>query len=186
MKPKLVLMAISLALLSGIAASEVPHWVQPGVSATYYSISGGWDYGVPVPNNSAELYLTHQVNQVTADGTVGTVTLYNPLTGQAQIQKVNCQEGAPACLGRFWLDPNNPTGSFIGDHGETFRLMDQSVYYAAGRSWDATMMVYQNPENDISFSVVYDTKSGMILSYNLDFPNEKIYSTLQQTNAEIQ
>jgi len=185
MNLKLITMAISMALLSGIAASEVPQWVQPGVSATYHFISGGWANGAPVPNNAAEIYLTHQVNQVTREETTGTVSLYNPLTGQTQTQEVNCQDGAPACLGRFWLDTNNPTGSFKGDHGETFHLMGQSVYNTAGRNWDATTMVYQNPDSGVTFSVVYDTKSGMILSYNLDYPNEKIYSTLQQTNAEV-
>ncbi|HSD56856.1 MAG TPA: hypothetical protein VLB04_01640, partial [Methanotrichaceae archaeon] len=73
---KLLTLSLSLILLSGVVSAEVPQWVQPGVTATYRMISGGWDNGRPTENNAAEVYITNQADEVTAEGTTGTVYVY--------------------------------------------------------------------------------------------------------------
>lgn len=182
---KLLVLVLFLAFLSGAASAAVPQWVQPGTSATYHMISGGWAGGAPTANNAAETYITNQANEVTADGTTGTASVYNPLTGQTDVQQVTCTDGGPACLGRFWLDPNDPAGSFLDETGVTYTVMNEMAYSAAGRNWDATMMAYQNPGSGVTYSVIYDARSGLVLSYSHEYPSEKIYLTLQSTNAVV-
>ena len=182
---KLLVFTLSIVLLSGIVSAAVPQWVHPGTSATYHMTSGGWANGAPTENNAAEVYITHQVDEVTAQGTTGTVSIYNPLTGQTQTQQVTCRDGEAACLGRLWLDPKDPAGSFKDETGVTYTIGNRMAYSAAGRNWDATMMSYQNPGSGVVYSVIYDTQSGLILAYNHEYPSEKIYSTLQETNAEV-
>jgi|GEM_PF-3469940 len=184
-KNNLTLLILSLALLSGTVSAAVPQWVQPGTSATYHMISGGWANGAPVENNAAEAYVTNQADEVTAEGTTGTASIYNPLTGQTNVQQVTCTDGGPACVGRFWLDPNNPAGSFLDETGVTYTVLNEMAYSAAGKNWDATTMAYQNPGSGVTYSVIYDTKSGLVLAYSHEYPPEKIYMTLQSTNAEI-
>lgn len=179
---KLLMLVLSLILLSGLISAAVPQWVKPGTSATYQMISGGWPNS---ENNNAELYITNQVDRVTARGTEGTASIYNTLTGQTQTQEVICQDGGPACLGRFWLDPNDPAGSFKDETGVTYTVGSRRDYLAAGRNWDAAMMIYQNTGSGVTFSVIYDTQSGLVLAYSHEYPSEKIYMTLQETNADI-
>lgn len=184
-KNNLTSLMLSLVLLLGTVSAAVPQWVQPGTSATYHMISGGWANGAPVKNNAAEAYITNQVNEVTAGGTTGTASIYNPLTGQTEVQQVTCADGGPACLGRFWLDPNDPAGSFLDETGVTYTVLNKMAYSAADRNWDATMMAYKNQGSGVTFSVIYDTKSGLVLAYSHEYPSEKSYMTLQSTNAEV-
>lgn len=182
---KLSMLVVSLILLSELSSATVPPWVLPGISATYHMISGGWANGAPTENSGAELYITHQVDQITEQGTTGTVSIYNPVTGQTQVQEATCPDGGPACLGRLWLDPDDPAGSFKDETGVTYTVGNRMDYYAADRNWDATMMVYQNPGSGVTYSVIYDTQSGLVLAYSHEYPSEKIYLTLQETNAEV-
>jgi hypothetical protein len=182
---KLLTLSLSLVLLSGIVFAEAPQWVQPGVTATYRAISGGWDNGRPTENNAAEFYITNQVDEVTAEGTTGTAYIYNPHTGQTQTQQVTCLEGGAACLGRFWLDPNDPTGSYRDETGVTYTVLGETAYSAMGRDWDAATMVYQNPGSGVTYTVIYDTQSGLILAGSHEYPSEKIYMMLESTNADV-
>ncbi len=182
---KLLTLALSLILLSGAVSADAPQWVQPGVYATYRMISGGWDNGRPTENNAADVYISTQVDEVTAQVVTGTTSVYNPLTGQTQTQQATCLEGGPACLGRFWLDPNDPAGSFKDETGVTYTVIGKTPYSAMGRNWDAATMVYQNPGSGVTYTVIYDTQSGLILAGSHEYPSEKIYMTLQSTNANL-
>jgi hypothetical protein len=130
---KLLTLTLSLILLSGVVSAEVPQWVQPGITATYRTISGGWDNGRPTENNAAEFYITNQVDEVTAEGTTGTAYIYNPHTGQTQTQQVICLEGGAACLGRFWLDPDDPTGSYRDETGVTYTVLGRDDLLSHGK-----------------------------------------------------
>ncbi len=176
---------LSLILLSGVVSAEIPQWIQPGVTATYRTISGGWANGGPVENNAADFYITNQVDEVTARGTTGIAYIYNPHTGQTQTEQVTCLEGGSACLGRFWLDPDDPAGSYRDETGVTYTVLGEMTYSAMGRDWDAATMVYQNPGSGVTYTVIYDTKSGLILAGSHEYPSQKIYMTLQSTNAEV-
>lgn len=182
---KLLIFTLSIVLLSGIASAAVPQWVQPEVWATYHMISGGWANGAPTEDSGTETYITNRVDQLTADGTTSTAEVYNPLTGQTQTNQVTCRDGRSACLGRFWLDPNNPTVSFLDETGVSYTISGKTAYSVAGRDWDATMMVYQNPQNGVTYTVIYDTNSGLVLAASHEYPSEKIYLTLQSTNATV-
>ncbi len=182
---KLSNLAVSLMLLLGLSSAVVPQWVEPGTYATYYMISGSWNGGTPKENSAAEAYTTHQVDDITEQGTTGTASIYNPHTGQTQTQQVICPEGGPACLGRFWLDPDDPAGSFKDETGATYTIGDRMDYSVAGRNWDAAIMSYQNPGSGVIYSVIYDTESGLVLAYSHDYPTQKTYLTLQETNAEF-
>jgi hypothetical protein len=37
----------------------------------------------------------------------------------------------------------------------------------------------------VTYTVIYDTKSGLILAGSHEYPSEKIYMTLQSTNANV-
>ncbi|MFB3764543.1 MAG: hypothetical protein ACE14P_04765 [Methanotrichaceae archaeon] len=182
---KLLPIALSMILLSGVVLADVPDWVRPGISATYRMISGGWINGGPTENGGAEVYITNQVDEVTAEGTVGTASIYNPHTGQTQTQQITCLDGGPACLGRFWLDPKDPAGSFKDETGVTYSLLGRMPYSSMSRTWNAATMVYKNPGSGVTYTVIYDTQSGLVLAYSHEYPSEKIYLTLQSTNAEI-
>lgn len=182
MKP--LTLVFSLILLSGVVSAEIPQWVQPGVTATYRMISGGWANGRPVENNAAEFYITNEVDEVTARGITGTAYIYNPFTGQTQTQQVSCIDGGSSCLGQFWLDPNDPT-SYKDETGVTYTVLGETTYSAMGRDWDAATMVYQNPGSGVTYTVIYDTQSGLILAGSHEYPSEKIYMTLQSTNADV-
>lgn len=181
---KLITLILSLILLLGVVSAEVPQWVQPGIYATYRTISGGWANGAPTENNAAEFYITNKVDEVTDECITGTSSVYNPYTGLTQNQDFSCMEGT-ACSGRFWLDPNNPSGSYKDETGVTYTFAGKTAYSAAGRNWDAATMVYQNPGSGVTYTIIYDTKSGLILSGSHEYPTEKIYMTLQSTNANV-
>jgi hypothetical protein len=67
----------------------------------------------------------------------------------------------------------------------TYMVGNRMAYSAAGRNWDAATMIYQNPGSGVSYTIVYDTQSGLVLAYNHEYPSEKIYMTLQDTNADV-
>jgi hypothetical protein len=170
---KSLAMIFSLVLLTGIVSAAVPSWVQPGVTATYdlyaaYVNNGQYNSGV-------HSVVTMQVDSVSADGVTGTVQDYNTATGMTNTQQVTCLEGEAACLGRFWLDPQNPVQSIKGDGGVVYKQAGKTTYDYGGRTIDAAMLSYKMPNQGIDFHIIYDPQTGLILSNVLKYSNQEVY-----------
>lgn len=166
-------MIISLVLLTGIVNAAVPQWVQPGVTATYDMYTASIKNGQPY--NAVHAVITMKVESVTADGVAGTVQDYNPNTGMTNTQQVTCIEGDVACLGRFWLDPQDPARSIKGDGGIVYKPAGKTTYDYGGQTVDAALLSYKVPNQGIDFHIVYDPQTGLILSNVLKYSNLQVY-----------
>jgi hypothetical protein len=184
---KKLMLILSLMALSGIAAvaAEIPQWVQPGVSATYRMVTTSVQMGHPPSENSSEALVTLSVDSVSGTGVTGTKQVYDTLNGTTSTEQVTCPEGGPTCPGRFWLDPVDPTGSLMDEQGETYHLMGTTSHSFNGRIWDAATMEYADPKRGLHYTVVYDTRSGLIFSYAREYLNRWIYMNLESTTAAV-
>jgi hypothetical protein len=148
-------------------------------------ISRGWDeaLGTAAPNSGAEVYVINKIDQVTTRGTIGMAPIYNPLAGQTQ--QTTCLEGRAACLGRFWLDPTTPQAPSRMRPAYRNTIMGQAPYSVTDRKWNAVTMIYQNPGSGVTYHVIYDAASGLVLAYPYEHPSEKVYMVLNSTMAGV-
>lgn len=175
---------IVVIAFSGCMESKgtVPKWVQPGAIAVYDMNSAFVKDGKYV--SPVQVQETFKVNSVSTDGVRGTVTTYNAIVG-TYTQEVTCKEGETPCLGRFWLDPNNPTASIKGELGVPLSVVGTSNIELLGKTWEATTLRYNDPGR-MDTAIVYDSNSGLILHYSIKYPTEEIYLTLRSINVEIE
>jgi hypothetical protein len=132
------------------------------------------------PVNALE---TFQVTSVSSNSVSGTVTVSNQYTGSSK-QEVTYHEGEVSGLGRFWLDPNDPTASIKGELGVPFSVVGTSYLDLLGKKWETTTLRYNDPGRMDTW-IVYSTKSGLILTYTIKYPTEEIQLTLKSINVQI-
>lgn len=187
MRPSMLFISLlflsSSVPMSGVAGAAVPDWVKPGMTATYDMYSSFIDANGN-PNNAVYVIITMQAQSVSKDGVTGVTQTYNPHTGMSDTQQATCAEGAAPCVGRFWLDPANPTASIKTDSGATYTEVSQGPYSYGGRSWDdATMLEFQIPDSGVDFHLVYETKTGLILEYAIKYPSQQVYAFLTSVSG---
>ncbi|MFB3764000.1 MAG: hypothetical protein ACE14P_01990 [Methanotrichaceae archaeon] len=119
-----------------------------------------------------------QVDSVSANSVTGIVENYMPDYGTSNTQQVQCSEGQAPCVGRFWLDPKNPTASIKGENGVMYKVAGRQPIQLLGKTWDATLLQYKDAQQGPDFHLYYDTETGLILSYSIKYPNQEVSLSL--------
>jgi hypothetical protein len=163
------------APLNASAAAKIPAWVRAGLDVTYIAYSAFVENGKYV--DPIELTVSSLVTSSSASiasGKTTTHTIGTPLTSTYNWTCTNLGQ----CRGgdwQFWVDPNDPTASIRGPEGERFTIAGSGRYTDPWkRTWNATLLNYQNNSSGVRFTVCFDRSSGLIL-YNVEsYPTEYV------------
>ncbi len=159
----------------GITSAGIPSWVQPGLIITYDGLSSSVNNGQPV--NGVSTLITTEVTSVSQDSVSGSTRVDIPSAPSYgwsypwTVQEGNNWEG----VHRFWLDPANPTGSVKGPNGEQYSIIGQEPYSYDGKTWDATLLAYTNPDTGVEYHLTYESKTGLILASAEKYPSQRTF-----------
>ncbi|MCK4714568.1 MAG: hypothetical protein KAT35_03260, partial [Candidatus Aenigmarchaeota archaeon] len=116
----------------------------------------------------------------------GTTTVANAaIAGVVDTYAWSCTEGLP-CDWRFWVDPVDPTGSAVGPNGETFlNLGNLPFSYGSYSTNDATMIGYSNDQTGVEYRYVFESRTGLVLSYSEIFRTQQTYIYFTSINTDL-
>jgi hypothetical protein len=183
MKPSAVILGIILILGASITLAQtaptVPAWVRPGLIVAYDGLSafvnnGRFTQGIQVLMTSRVTSVSE--NNVAASTQVQTVG--TPLLStHAWVCNAagNCKTDATGFSLKFWVDPDDPTSSARGAHGEPYTVVGKGPYTYAGRTWAATTMSYQNKDTGWQLMITFETKTGLVLAYSEVSPGQQVH-----------
>jgi len=161
---------------NGIALNPVlPSWVRVGTTVKYLGYSAFVQNGQYI--DPVEIAVTSRITGIGSAGVAGTTAVQNVGEPGGHNYSWLCNL-AGICRGadfQFWVDPQDPTGSVRGPDGEVFAIAGSGRYTDPwGRTWNATLLNYENNQNGVRFTIAYDDASGVIL-YNVEsYPTEYI------------
>jgi hypothetical protein len=168
------------------AGPSIPTFVRIGATVTYDGFSSSLSNGQPF--NSVQVVEASQVTSVNGGSVSATTKIQIVSTPIIQTHAWSCnasgtcQGDSTGFTGKFWVDPANPVGSIKGPNGETFSIVGTSPFSYNGKTWAATTMAYQS--NGVQYHCIFETTTGLIVSYSETYPTEQVIIYLRSTNFE--
>jgi len=184
-----VAVALFGAAVSAQNGPVIPAWVKPGLVLTYDAVSafvtprGRFDQPV-------QILMTTRVTSVSEGRVTATTHFQNvgaPLSADHAWScdaSSNCVMDETQFHGKFWVDPNRAADSVKGPFGEPFRVVGQGPYTYAGKTWDSTMLAYQNPQTGVEYVVSYETRTGLILASSETSPRQQVHAYFRSMRNE--
>jgi hypothetical protein len=157
------------------AEPELPSWIRAGDALVYIGYSGNTGKGT---SNSVVVSETTTVTAVERNAVYATTVLQTIGTPLTNTYRWACT-AAGICSkdfdGQFWVDPKDPIASIRGPDGEIYKRIGSEKYTDLWkRVWPATVLAYSNAQNGVSFTVIFDSRSGLILTIGYTYPTEVI------------
>lgn len=155
------------------AAPQIPSWVRSGFAVTYVAYSAFIQDGHYV--DPIQLEATSRVTNASALAASGTTATHTVGTTLSSTYNWKCTN-LGQCRGvdwQFWVDPNDPTASITGPEGERFTVAGSGRYTDPwNRTWNATLLNYQNNVSGVRFTVAFVQSTGLILYHVESYPTE--------------
>jgi hypothetical protein len=184
----ILIVLCALTTVTGQNSPVIPAWVHPGVVVTYDGVSafvnnGRFSQGI-------QTLITTRINSISGGKVAGVTqiqTVGTLLSGRHAWScdaAGNCTADATGFVGKFWIDPANPTASIRGANGERFSLIGKGPYSLRGRSWNAATLNYNNPATGWNIVCIFDSKTGLVLAYSETSPGEQVHTYFRSMSGQ--
>jgi hypothetical protein len=157
------------------AAPAIPAWVHAGLRVEYVGYSAFVKNGRYV--DPIEVLLTTRVSA--ASHTAASAATRDQIVGAQLVDTYDwsCSDDGTrrGTAFQFWVDPSDASGSIRGPEGERFaRVTAGRCVDPWNRTWNATLLEYQNAAISVRLSVGYQTTTGLILYTLESYPTEYV------------
>ena len=179
---RLSAIGVALAMLMQQAQATIPPWVAAGLQLEYEGLSEG------TISQTAVITLLKATISGNSGGIASGVDQYfideNGSFILADQDSFQCNAGG-ACTSSptpglgvpLWIDPTSPAtamASITGSNGEVYTYAGITSFQdvANGKTYQAGLLVYQNPDSGVTLQAYYDPQTGLLLGLFSNYPDE--------------
>jgi hypothetical protein len=181
---RLSVIGVALAASMQQAQATIPPWVAPGLQLEYEGLSEG-----TIAKTAVVILLKASITG-NSGGIASGVDLYfidvngSFLPAETGPENFQCNAGG-ACTSTptpgfgvpLWIDPTSPAtavASITGSNGEVYNYVGITSFkdVANGKTYQAGLLVYQNPGSGVTLQAYYDPQTGLLLGLFSTYPDE--------------